>query len=79
MKQKIKIAAPQSHPIDLSRHHFTTMNFGMPIPLFSEEVYPGDNISVRPDCFCRTSPLFLPTYSDVNLNLRRDNDTASQQ
>ena len=70
MKQKIKIAAPQSHPIDLSRHHFTTMNFGMPIPLFSEEVYPGDNISVRPDCFCRTSPLFLPTYSDVNLNLR---------
>jgi len=59
---KVKSAVKSRNKFDLSRTHLTTMDFGQIVPLFSEELIPGDKFNVKADFFSRLAPLVKPTY-----------------
>lgn len=52
---------------DLSRHHLTTLNFGQIVPLFHEELVPGDSFNVHSNIFSRMQSLVVPTYANCSL------------
>lgn len=58
----IKSAVRARSKMDLSRSHLTTMDFGQIVPLFSEELIPGDKFNVSAEYFSRMAPLVKPTY-----------------
>lgn len=57
-----KSAVKSHNKFDLSQTHLTTMDFGEIVPLFAEEVVPGDKFSVKGSYFSRMAPLVKPTY-----------------
>lgn len=59
---KVKSAVKARNKFDLSRTHLTTMDFGQIVPLFAEELVPGDQFKVKADFFSRLAPLVKPTY-----------------
>ena len=64
----VKAATKAHNKFDLSRAHLTTMNFGEIIPLFAEEVIPGDKFKVDGNYFSRMAPLVRPTYGKFSFN-----------
>ncbi len=51
------------------RHNIVnSQEFGYLTPLLCREVYKGDNFTIKCRSFCRTSPLVVPTFADVNLD-----------
>ena len=58
----VKSAVKSRSNMDLSRSHLTTMDFGEIVPLFCEEVVPGDKFTVSGQYFSRMAPLVKPTY-----------------
>lgn len=59
---KVNSAVKSRNKFDLSRTHLTTMDLGQIVPLFSEELIPGDKFNVKADFFSRLAPLVKPTY-----------------
>ena len=59
---RVKSAVKSHSKMDLSRTHLTTMDFGQIVPLFSQEVVPGDKFSVSGEFFSRMAPLVKPTF-----------------
>lgn len=59
---RIKSAVKSYSKMSLPRTHLTTMEFGQIIPLFCEELVPGDKFSVDGNFFSRMAPLVKPTY-----------------
>lgn len=59
---RVKSAVKSHSKMDLSRTHLTTMDFGQIVPLFCEEVVPGDKFSVSGEFFSRMAPLVKPTF-----------------
>ena len=59
---KVKSAVKGHNKFDLSRTHLTTMNFGEIVPVFNEEVIPGDSFNIDQSYFSRMLPLAFPTY-----------------
>lgn len=59
---RVKSAVKTRNKFDLGRSHLTTMDFGQIVPLFAEEIVPGDDFSVSAEYFSRTAPLVRPTY-----------------
>lgn len=54
---------------DLSHTHKTTFNCSFLVPVYFEEIYPGDSFNVDVNAFCRmTSPLPVPVMDDVTLD-----------
>lgn len=58
----VKSAIKTHNKFDLSQTHLTTMDFGEIVPLFAEEVIPGDKFNVKGNYFSRLAPLAKPTY-----------------
>lgn len=61
-----KSAVKAHNKFDLSRSHLTTLNIGQIIPIFNEEVVPGDVINVKSSYFARLQPLNKPTYGKMD-------------
>lgn len=59
---RIKSAVKSYSKMSLPRTHLTTLEFGQIIPLFCEELVPGDKFSVDGNFFSRMAPLVKPTY-----------------
>lgn len=59
---KIKSAVKSHNKFDLSKTHLTTLNFGEIMPVYVEEVIPGDKFNISADYFSRMAPLAKPTY-----------------
>ena len=55
---------------DMSHEHKTTMRFGELVPVFMEEVLPGDKWHISPNAFVRTMPLLSPMMHKVDLKMR---------
>lgn len=55
---------------DMSHEHKTTMRFGELVPIFCEEVLPGDSWHIEPNAFVRTMPLLSPMFHKVDLKVR---------
>lgn len=63
---KIKSAVKSHNKFDLSKTHLTTLNFGEIMPVYAEEVVPGDKFNISADYFSRMAPLVRPTYGKFN-------------
>lgn len=50
---------------DLSRRKLLTMGMGKLVPVFMEEIIPGDKISVSPEALARMNPLVAPLMHEV--------------
>lgn len=59
---KVKSAVKTHNKFDLSKTHLTTMDFGEIVPLYCEELVPGDKFTVGANYFSRMAPLVKPTY-----------------
>lgn len=59
---KVKSAVRQHNQFDLSRSHLTTMKFGEIVPLFAEELVPGDKFNIDGNYFSRMAPMKVPCY-----------------
>ena len=69
MKQKISVAARPSKPKDLSRNHYTTLNFGHIYPIYVEEFCNGSKVSIKTSNFSRVAPQFLPNLGRLDMKL----------
>lgn len=49
--------------------HLTTMNPGYLIPIFRDEIIPGDTINLRPSVFARLSTIVYPTLHNMYIDL----------
>ena len=59
---KVKSAVKTRNKFDLSCSHLTTMDFGEIVPLYSNELVPGDKFDIDANYFARMAPLVKPTY-----------------
>lgn len=59
---KIKSAVKAHNKFDLSNTHLTTMDFGQIVPLYTQEMVPGDKFNINANFFSRMAPLAKPTY-----------------
>ena len=51
---------------DMSHSHKTTVRTGDLIPIFNEEVVPGDTVTIRPTFFVRMSPSTVPAMDGLH-------------
>lgn len=54
---------PRRNGFDLSRKHCFTASAGQLLPVFVEEVLPGDKFKINLDCFTRTQPLNTAAFA----------------
>lgn len=54
---------------DRSHGHSTSFSFGSCIPIFSDEVLPGDTVSMRTNKIARMQTLLAPIYGNMYLDL----------
>lgn len=66
-KLHIKSAVSSYTNCNLSKNHITTLNFGQVVPIYVEELVPGDKFNIKNNAFARLAPLSVPTYSNDNL------------
>lgn len=59
--QRSKFSRPQKH--------ITTFSAGKLIPVYIDEVLPGDTFSIRPSVLCRMSTPIFPVMDDCFLDL----------
>ena len=57
---------PKLSTFDLSHEHKLTLNMGQLVPVYLQEVIPGDTFSVTSDMFMRLMPLAAPMMHKVN-------------
>lgn len=67
---KVNMPLPNGRPSKMPLRHniVNSQEFGYLTPLLCREVYKGDNFTIKARSFCRTSPLVVPTFADVNLD-----------
>lgn len=63
----IKVRAPKKNKFDLSHERKMTIPFGKLVPIFLEEVLPGDSFRVRSEILLRFAPLLAPIMHRVNV------------
>lgn len=59
---KIKSAVKSHNKFNLDCTHLTTMDFGQIVPLYVNELVPGDKFNISANYFSRMAPLAKPTY-----------------
>ena len=60
----VKSAVKSHSKMRLNCSHLTTLDFGQIVPLYCNELLPGDKFSINSSFFARVSPLVRPTYGD---------------
>lgn len=69
MKNKVPVALGRKTPKDLSKKHFTTLNFGETYPVYVRPVMPNQKLKIEPTVFARTAPMQLPTMSNIGMDM----------
>lgn len=64
----VKSAKRGFNPMNISRSHQTTLDFGQINVLCHEPTIPDDLLSVKASYFCRMAPLVKPTYGRFKFN-----------
>lgn len=65
MFNKVRIGQTERNTFDLSHHQVTTADFGQLIPICYKDLLPNDEVTVKPDLFCRLAPLAVPVYGKI--------------
>lgn len=63
----VKLKKPNTNAFDLSHQVLTTGNMGDLIPIYCQEVVPGDRFRVRSEIFCRLMPMLAPIMQRVDI------------
>lgn len=63
----VSVPRVQRSNFNLSRELKTTLNFGLLVPVFTQEVLPGDIISANAEIFMRSMPLRSPAMQRANI------------
>lgn len=66
---KIKVGTAKRSTFDLSHHQVTTSDFGYLLPICYRDMVPNDDFVVKPNVFCRLSPLAVPTYGRITCRI----------
>lgn len=65
--QKVPVIKPQTNVFDLSHEKKLSCGFGELIPIYVQEVLPGDMFSVNTELVVRLAPLVFPLQHRVNV------------
>lgn len=65
--ETIKVRKPNYSVFDLSHERKTSANMGELIPIFVEDVLPGDKFTVNSEIFMRLAPMVAPMMHRVNV------------
>lgn len=68
-KVSFKSSANRPIPCDLSRNHYTTLNFGRIYPIMAQEVINNTKISCKVSNFTRLAPMLLPNLGTLKLKM----------
>ncbi|QCS36469.1 major capsid protein [Capybara microvirus Cap3_SP_407] len=63
----IKSAKKARNVFDMSCTHLTTLNIGQIVPIYTQQLIPGDEITIDESYFARLAPLPVPTYGMAEL------------
>lgn len=64
---RVQIRKPGSNLFDLSHEKKLSMNMGQLVPIYTEEVIPGDKFRVRSEFLVKLAPLTAPMMHRVNV------------
>lgn len=64
----LPLAAPKPRKFFLPHNIVCTQDFGYLTPLLCREMTANDTFDVESRSFCRTAPLVVPTFADVNID-----------
>lgn len=64
---QIRVKRPGRNAFNLSHEKKLTMNMGELVPIYMQEVVPGDKFNVNTETFVRLSPMLAPVMHRVNL------------
>nr|WCD56456.1 MAG: major capsid protein [Microviridae sp.] len=67
--QKVKLTKPRRSTHDLSYDNKLTLNFGDLVPVYCEDVVPGDSFRVSSEFFVRFMPMVAPIMHSVNVHM----------
>lgn len=65
--EKIRISRPKRNKFDLSAEKKLSFNMGKLIPIFLQEILPGDSFRVNSEIFIRMAPMIAPVMHRVNV------------
>jgi len=65
--QTVQIRRPKSNAFDLSHEKKLTCNMGELIPIYLQEVVPGDKFKVSTEIFMRFAPMLAPIMHRINV------------
>lgn len=63
----IRVTKPRRNVFDLSHEHKLTMNMGDLVPVYLQEVVPGDSFKVSTEALIRLAPMLAPVMHRVNI------------
>lgn len=64
---KAAMSRPPSASFDLSHDHKTSFEMGKLVPIYVNEVLPGDSWTIKPQTFLRFAPMLAPIMHEVNV------------
>ena len=65
--QQVKVTRPKGNVFDLSHEKKLSFNMGELIPIYIQEIVPGDKFKVQSEMLVRCAPMLAPMMHRVNL------------
>lgn len=65
--QSIRVKGPRYNKFNLSHDRKLTLDMGKLIPIYVQEVLPGDKFRVKSECMIRMAPMLAPMMHRVNV------------
>lgn len=65
----VELPKPKESGFDLSQSNKLTMDFGDMVPVFKQEVLPGDEFKVKAQFMVRLAPLANPIFTKINAQI----------
>lgn len=63
----VQVKKPNSNSFDLSHDHKYSMKMGQLVPVFLQEVLPGDSFSIQTETLIRFAPLIAPVMHNIRV------------
>lgn len=63
----VQVRKPNSNSFDLSHDHKYSMKMGQLVPVFLQEVLPGDSFSIQTETLIRFAPMIAPVMHNVKV------------
>jgi len=64
---KVRMKAPSKNKFDLSHERKQTLNMGKLVPMYLQEVLPGDRFRNSSEIFMRVAPMLAPIFHRVDV------------